>query len=124
MRGFLPAVPVIARLAIGVVDPIPTLPFWRIVNSDVPVDEATLNGLVEGRPCTLNEKVDDVALIPATVPLSRRDEVPSVVAVSQRVAKPTAPPLIRPRVDVATQRVDVAVDWSTIPRDPVALTPS
>ena len=83
-----PAVPVIARLEEGVDEPIPMFPFWRIVNIDTTVDDATLNGLsaVVVELCTLKAKVDDVALIPATVPLSKSVEVPTVVAVSQRVA--------------------------------------
>ena len=42
--------------------------------------------------CTLNTKLDDVALIPAKTPLSRSVDVPSVLFESQRVAKPKAPP--------------------------------
>jgi hypothetical protein len=105
-------------------EPIPTFPFWRIVKSDVPVEEATLNGLTPAAPCTLKVTVEDVALIPATVPLSRRVDVPRVVAVSQRVPKPEKPPATpvetTPSVDVATQRVLVPVAWSTIPRVPIA----
>ncbi len=75
-------------------------------------------------PATLNATVDDVALIPATVPLSRNVEAPSVVAVTQRVANPVVPPVtveaVRPSDDVATQRVDVPVVWSIIPSVPVA----
>ena len=98
----------------GVVDPIPTFPLARIVKSEAPVDDATLNGLsaVEVDDCTLKAKVDDVALIPATVPLSRSVDVPTVVADSHRVAKPRAPPErddVIPSVDVATQRVLVPV---------------
>ena len=36
--------------------------------------------------CTVKAKVDEVALIPATTPLSSIVEVPNVVAVNQRVA--------------------------------------
>jgi hypothetical protein len=64
-------------------------------------------------------------LIPANDPLSRRVDVPTVVAESQRVAKPRAPPetpvAVIPSVDVDTQRVDVPVDQSTCPSVPVAL---
>jgi hypothetical protein len=72
----------------GVDDPIPTFPLERIVNIDTPVDEATLNGLrgVDVELCTLKAKVEDVALTPSTVPLSRSVEVPSVDEVSQRDA--------------------------------------
>jgi hypothetical protein len=98
-----------------VVLPTPTFPLDRIVNIDAPVEDATLNGLraVEVDDCTLKAKVDEVALIPATTPLSRRVEVPRVVAVNQRVAKPVEPPktplLVRPRVLVATHLVVVPV---------------
>lgn len=123
-----PAVPLTANLDEGVDDPTPTFPFWRIVKSCVPVDDATENGFTPARPCTLNDTVDDVALIPATVPLSIRVEVPRVVAVNQRVANPAAPPVIVdaeiPSDDVATQRVDVPTDWRIIPRVPVALVAS
>jgi hypothetical protein len=82
-----PEVPCTERSADGVVvAPIPVFPFARILNILVPVDEATVNGeLLPAVPCTLNVIVDDVALIPDTVPLSRKVEVPTVVAESQRV---------------------------------------
>jgi hypothetical protein len=81
-----PAVPLIASLDDGADDPIPMFPFWRIVKSCVPVDDATENGLTPALPCTLKEIVEEVALIPATTPLSIRDEVPSVLADTHRVA--------------------------------------
>ena len=51
-------------------------------------EEATLRmSFVEpDTPRMLKATVDDVALIPATVPLSISVEVPSVVDVNQRVA--------------------------------------
>jgi len=51
-----PDTPVIARLADGVVLPIPTFPLTRTVNIDTPVDDATLNGLRSDdvAACTLN----------------------------------------------------------------------
>jgi hypothetical protein len=85
-RGFTPLLPVRESEADGVDVPIPTFPFWRIVKSDVPVEDATLNGSVPALPCTLNVYEEDVALIPNTVPLSIRVEVPSVVGVSHLVA--------------------------------------
>ena len=64
-------------------------------------------------------------MIPENTPLSRSEEVPRVVAVSQRVAKPKVPPFtpvaVIPSDDVATQRVEVPVVWRTIPRVPVLL---
>jgi hypothetical protein len=106
-------VPRIARVAIGVVvPPIPTLPLLRTVRIVAPVEDATRNGLTPAAPCTLKVTVDEVALIPDTVPLSRRVEVPRVEAVNQRVAKPRAPPVrdaVIPSVDVATHLVVVPV---------------
>ena len=125
----LPDVPLRARSDDGVDDPIPTFPLERILNIDTPVDDATLNGLsaVDVDDCTLNAKVDDVALIPATVPLSRSVDVPRVVADNHREAKPNVPPERDPEIprdDVATQRVLVPVACSTIPSVPVALVES
>ncbi len=107
-----------------VVVPRRSLPSWVSARREVPVDDATLNGLVPALPCMLKEYDDDVALIPATVPLSRSDEVPSVVAVNQRVAYPMSPPVREeppiPKVDVETHSVDVPVDqrtWPTVPTD-------
>lgn len=98
----------------GVVVPMPMFPFERIVKSDVPDEDATLNGLIAALPCTLNEYEDEVALIPATVPLSSSDDVPSVVDVIQRVANPVSPPDTPEAVifnDVVdTHSVDVPVD--------------
>ena len=52
-------------------------------------------------------------MIPATIPLSRSVEVPRVLAVNQREAKPREPPVIVLAAmlsdDVETQRVDVPV---------------
>ena len=97
------------------VEPIPTFPLARIVNIDTPVEEATLNGLSaeEVELCTLKVNVDEVALIPSTAPLSMSVDVPSVVEVSQRVAKPKAPPVRDdeiPRDEVDTHRVEVPAD--------------
>ena len=78
--------PAIWSLSVGEETPIPTLPFWMIERSDVPVEDATLNGLTPAFPCTLKVTVDEVALIPVTAPSSKRVEVPRVVVVSQRVA--------------------------------------
>ena len=86
-----------------------------IEKSDVPVDDATLNGLTPAPPCTLKVIVDEVALIPATVPLSRMREAPRVLAVTQRVANPVVPPVIVvaaiPSDDVDTHLVVVPVVW-------------
>jgi hypothetical protein len=122
--------PAIWSLSVGVVTPIPIFPLAKIVKSDTPVEEATLNGLspVEVALCTLSVKLDDVALIPSTVPLSINVEVPTVVEVSQRVAYPNAPPvtptLVRPSVDVDTHCVEVPVERSNCPRVPEAFVES
>ena len=80
--------PAIWSLSDGVDTPTPMLPFERMVKSDTPVDDATLNGLSgdDVELWTLRVKVDEVALIPSTVPLSIKVEVPNVEEVSQRVA--------------------------------------
>jgi hypothetical protein len=123
--------PATCSLSVGADTPTPTFPLAKIVKSDVPVDDATLNGLrlEVDVACTLNANDDEVALIPANTPLSKSVDVPNVVEVSHRVAKPNTPPdtpepPVIPRDDVATQRVEVPVVWSIIPRVPVALSAS
>ena len=110
----LPAVPVIPTLEEGVDEPIPILPLEATLRNEVLDDDATLKmSFVEpDTPRTLKATVDDVALIPATVPLSRRIELPIVVADNQRVAKPDEPPdtvAVILSDDVDTQRVEVPV---------------
>jgi hypothetical protein len=110
-----PACPVSESTDEGVDDPIPTFPLEDTLKNEALDDEATLKiSFVEpDTPRTLKAIVDDVAFTPSTVPLSMSVEVPSVVEVSQRVAKPTSPPvtptLVRPSDVVATQRVEVPV---------------
>ena len=116
VRGLNPLVPLIAREAIGVDDPIPTLPLASTERKEAFDDEATLKMVLvdPATPRTLKATVDEVALTPRTVPLSIRVEVPRVVAESQRVAKPKEPPatpvLVIPSDEVDTQSVDVPVD--------------
>jgi hypothetical protein len=125
-----PRVPATPRVNPGVEDPIPTFPLARIEKKEDPEDEATLNGLrlEVDVACTLKTYEEEVALIPVKTPLSRRVDVPRVVAESQRVANPSWPPAtplaVTPSDEVATHLVDVPVDWSTIPRVPVALAAS
>ena len=69
-----------SSLARGEVVPMPTLPLLSIVNNDVPLDDATLNGLTPAEPFTLNVNEEDVALIPAYVPESRNRPVESAEA--------------------------------------------
>ena len=57
--------------------------------------------------------VEDVALTPAMVPVSRRSPVPRVVGDVQRERKSDVPPTSdaeSPREDVATHLVDVPMD--------------
>ena len=124
-----PRVPATERRNPGVELPTPTFPLASTVKSETPVEEATLNGLIAEVEalCTLRAKEDEEALTPRTVPLSMSVEVPRVVEVSHRVAKPRAPPEMLdtgPSVEVATHLVEVPVDCSTIPRVPIALVES
>ena len=75
-------------LSVGADTPTPMFPLARIVKSDTPVEEATLNGLRadDVEDCTLKAKLEEDALTPRTVPLSIRVEVPTVDEVNQRVA--------------------------------------
>jgi hypothetical protein len=76
---------------------------------------------------TLKATVVDVAPTPATKPLSMKRPVERVVGDVQRARRPFEPPAraaVIPSDDVATQRVDVPIDWRTIPRVPVELVPS
>jgi hypothetical protein len=77
-----------------VVVPIPTLPLVATMRYDVPDEEATLSGVRPAPACILNDTEDEVALTPATVPLSRTVEVPRVVDVNHRVTYPGCPPEI------------------------------
>ena len=93
----------------------PMFPFASTVKSETPDDDATLNGLTEGEPCTFKVNDDDVAFTPATVPLSKKSPVERVLPPVKRARNPLFPPVTPeiPRDDVATQRVDVPVDQST-----------
>ena len=116
--------PATCSLSVGAATPTPMFPLDRIVKSDTPDEDATLNGLRgdDVDDCTVKAKVDDVALIPVTAPLSIKVEVPRVVEVNQRVAYPKAPPdtpeAVRPRDVVATHFVLVPVVWRSIPEVP------
>jgi hypothetical protein len=88
------------------------------VRNDALDEEATLKiELVEpDTPRTLKVTVDEVALIPDTVPSSIKRPEESVDADVQRERNPTVPPEREPEIprdDVATQRVEVPVDQST-----------
>jgi hypothetical protein len=100
-----------------------SLPVVSIAKREDPVEEATLNGLVPAVPCTLKVYVDEVALTPDTVPLSRSSPVESVVGEVKRARYPLVPPdtpapPVIPRDEVATHRVEVPVARSTSPSVP------
>lgn len=71
-------VPSTTKVAVGEVEPMPTL--WLAVTAriEIPDEEATLNGFNAPLPCTLKETVEEVAFRPATVPLSNKRLFPSV----------------------------------------------
>jgi hypothetical protein len=106
------AIPWRARRDDGVEEEIPTLPLLMIERSEVPVEDATLNGLTPAVPCTLKVTVPDVALTPDTVPLSRKRPVVILDVPVKRARNPGAPDTTpaRPRVDVDVQRVEVPVE--------------
>jgi hypothetical protein len=123
-NGLTVVVPWTKRVETGVEEPIPTLPVVVIVMYCVPEDDATANGLRVVVPWTRKAVVADVALIPETVPLSRRVPMPRVLLFTQRAMNPFVPPAtdaVMLSVEVATHLVDVPVDWRSIPRVPVAL---
>ena len=97
--------PTTDKASAAVVVPIPTFPFVSIVKSEVPDEEATLNGFTADEPCTLNVYEDEVAFTPANVPLSRSSPVESVVGELNLATYPLVPPVtpeaVIPRDDVA-----------------------
>jgi hypothetical protein len=104
-------------------------PLASTERNEVPDDEATLKRprLEVDVARTVKTNDDDVALIPATTPLSTRVDVPRVDAVIHREAYPNIPPdsdEVIPRDDVAVHTVEVPVERRTIPRVPEALPPS
>ena len=106
------AIPWRARRDEGVDEEIPTLPLLMIERSEVPVDDATVNGLTPAVPCTLKVTVEDVALTPDTVPLSRKRPDVRLDVPEKRAKNPGAPEVTpaRPNDDVEVQRVDVPVE--------------
>ena len=95
----------------------PTFPLASIVKSDAPVEDATLNGLTAGEPCTLNVYEEEVAFTPDTVLLSRSIPVASVEVPMNLVTKPFVPPETVP--DGVPQRVLVPVDCRNCPATPI-----
>ena len=105
-------------MILDVVVPTRSLPAWSTDKRERPVEDEIKNGLVPAVPCTLKEKVDDVALIPATTPLSKNVDVANVVAPVKRAKNPFAPPVtpappVIPRDEVDTHWVLVPVDQRT-----------
>ena len=124
-----PSVPATPSVYPGVDDPIPTLPLASTERKEAFDEEATLKMVLvdPATPRTLKATVEEVALTPRTVPLSIRVEVPRVVAESQRVAYPNAPPvrlLPIPSDDVDTHCVLVPVERRTCPTVPEAFVES
>jgi hypothetical protein len=106
-RSFV-VVPTTESIATGVDEPTDTLPLTPTSKSETPVLEATMNGSSDPVPCTRKLVVADVALTPATVPLSIDTPILCVVGEVHRARNPVVPPVIpRPSVDVATHLVDV-----------------
>ena len=121
--------PEITSLSVGVVVPMPIFPFASILKKEEPDEDATLNIVftLPGVPCTLNVIFEDVALIPATAPLSILNPVESVVGLDQTAVLPVVPPAtdaVIPRVDVGTHCVEVPVERRICPTVPDALYPS
>ena len=85
-------VPCTVRSDVGDVDPIPTLPFEMIEKSEVPEEDATLNGFCVAPAWMLKVIPDDVAPTPAITPVSRRRPVVSEVPDVQRARKSVTPP--------------------------------
>ena len=83
--------PVTVRVRDAVVEPIPTLPFWRIAKRFAPVEEATENGFTPPVPCTKKVEVEVVAFTPVTVPLSRKRLEVSEVPPFHRAMYPSVP---------------------------------
>jgi hypothetical protein len=71
-------VPCTTKVALGVVEFIPKLPPGVTVKIVAPVEELIWKGLREPVPWMSKETVEDVALIPVTVPLSIIMEAPVV----------------------------------------------
>ena len=79
------------RVATGVVVPIPMLPAWVMRNTEVPEEEAMLKMSEEpALPCRLKVMVEEVALMPATVPLSLIKPWAKVLTPFQIETKPVA----------------------------------
>ena len=91
------------------------------LNNDVPVDDAILNGFTPAAPLILKVYADEVALIPATVPLSINVPDESVEGDVHRARYPFVPPKTLELTlsdDVDTHCIPLPVVWSIIPAVP------
>jgi hypothetical protein len=96
---------------VGEETPTPTLPDANTFKYEDPEDEATLNAsFVPALPCILNVTVDDVALTPATAPLSANILVPIAPDPVHLARYPLIPDPVTPEALLSTHLVDVPVD--------------
>jgi hypothetical protein len=86
-------VPWTTKVPKGVVEPMPRLPLAFKMARVTPVEEVILKGSKVVVPCTLKLTVEDVALTPATVPLSAIILLTTVEAVVNLERKPLVPVL-------------------------------
>jgi hypothetical protein len=89
-------VPCTTNRAVGEVEEMPILELALTVRMEVPEEEEMLKGSRVVEPWTLKEIVDEVALIPATVPLSKRMPVERLLAVVHLATSPGLPEPVRP----------------------------
>jgi hypothetical protein len=85
-----------ANKVVGVTLPTPILPEALTTNKEVVEEEEMLKGSSVPVPWTLKEMVEEVALIPATVPLSKRMPVLRLLAVVHLATSPGLPEPVRP----------------------------
>ena len=79
-------VPSTTKVALGVVEPMPTLWLAVTLKTEIPDEEEMLNGSKAPVPWMLKETVEEVALAPATVPLSIKMPVVKAVEDAQIAA--------------------------------------
>ena len=84
-------VPCTTKVALGVVEPMPTLWLAVTLKTETPVEEATLKISLVPAPWRLKVMEEDVALMPATVPLSLIKPWDKVLVPFQMETKPGLP---------------------------------
>lgn len=85
-------VPCTTKVAVGVVEPMPTLWLLVTLNTETPVEEETLNmSLAPTVPWMLKPIVEEVAFMPITVPSSMSLPLPKAVADVHMALRPTLP---------------------------------